>query len=476
VVTTPVVLHALGPARFGLWLALVAAVSLTGLFDFGFSQAVARFAGEHRATKNSATVNAYIVATGAAYVVAFFLVLLATFVIGLVFPLFVKVPAAERGSVLASAVLIGMATALGLWMGFFTSILHAHQRLPLANAVRAGYWISFVVLTSAAALAGLGITGLGAAMAISASLSCIAFAILVRFTVPGLTIRRPQPAYLRQAVRYSAFMFLISAGAAIVFETDTLVIAAFVGTAAISAYAITLRLTRGLTMFLHKVPDVLFPFYAGMRARGDVGSLRENYLLTARLELAGAAMVVLGLVFAGRPLIAVWVGAATLTSIPVFALAVVLVLMEAVVHPAGVLAAATGGERRMALLNNTEALLNLAFSIGLVIRGGVTGVIAATVIALSLTNLWYLPRWALRQLDISVAQYLRATFGRAIAPASGGALAGLGVAWLWPSAIGTFAAAAVAVLTFLVSYLRFGAGSEERAWVRMRWRREARAA
>ena len=33
--------------------------------------------------------------------------------------------------------------------------------------------------------------------------------------------------------------------------------------------AIALRLTRGVTGFLHKVPDVLFPFYAGMQAAGD---------------------------------------------------------------------------------------------------------------------------------------------------------------------------------------------------------------
>src|SRR5207302_661778 len=100
-VTTPIVLHALGSARFGLWVALVAAVSLTGLFDFGFSQAVARFTGEHRATRNTTAVNAYIVATGAAYIVAFILVLIATFAIGMLFPLSVRMTVAERGSALA---------------------------------------------------------------------------------------------------------------------------------------------------------------------------------------------------------------------------------------------------------------------------------------------------------------------------------------------------------------------------------------
>ena len=466
-ITTPVVLHALGAARFGLWVTLVAAVSLTGLFDFGFSQAVARFTGEHRASQNPSAVNAYIVATGAAYVVAFILVLLATTAIGLVLPLFVTVPAAERGTVLAGAELIGTATALGLWMAFFGSILHAYQRLPLANAVRAGYWVSFVILTVIVAVAGWGIIGLAAAMAISAGLSCLAFLILVRVIVPELRLERPQPVFLRQAMRYSAFMFLISAGTAVVFETDTLVIAAVVGTAAVSSYAITLRLTRGLTGFLHKVPDVLFPFYAGMRARRDLIALRENYLLTARIELAGAAMVVLGLAFAGRPLLGWWVGSANVSSMPVFVFAVVLVMMEAIVHPGAILAASTGGERRMTIFNNGEALLNLALSVVFAFRFGAAGVIAATLLAQSATNLWYLPQWAMQQLGLSPAAYFTAAFRPALLPAACGAIAGILVETSWRSTPGAFCAAVVSALVFAAIYLRFSAGREERSWVKL---------
>lgn len=465
-VTTPVVVHALGAARFGLWVALVAAVSFTGLLDFGFSQAAARFTGEHRARRDPDTVNRFISATGTAYLVAFALVLLVTGGIGLAFPRFINVAAGDRPLILPGAMLVGLATALGLWMGFFGSLLHAHQRLQLANAVRAGYWLLFTILTIAVALAGWGIVGVAGAMAASAGLSCVALAWLVWRTIPTLRWRRPEAAVFWQSLSYSTFMFMISAGSAVVFETDTIVIAAFKGAAAVTAYAIALRLTRGLTLFLHKLPDVLFPFYAGMRAVGDTKRIRNNYLLTARLELAGAVIVVLGLSFAGRPLIAIWVGPSNLASLSVFGLAIVLVLMEAVVHPGAILAAATGGERRMAIVNNAEATINLGLSIVFVIRFGVAGVIAATLLAQALTNLWYLPRWAMQRLGIAPAAYARATFGRAILPGLCGAVAGLAVGWWWSSTVGAFAAAAAAALTFIVTYLRLGAGSEERSWVR----------
>lgn len=471
-VTTPVVLRALGASRFGLWVALVATVSLTGLLDFGFSQAVARFTGEHRARRDAESVQAYIAATGAAYLVAFALVLLATVAIGIAFPWFVKVPAADRRPILLAAVLVGLATALGLWMSFFGSILHAHQRLPLANLVRAGYWLSFTLLTIVAAVVGWGLPGLAGAMALSAALACFVFLLLVRRTLPWLRIRRPQPSILGQALSYSIFMFLVSAGAAVVFETDTFVIAAFRGAAAVTAYAVALRLTRGLTMFLHKVPDVLFPFYAGMRASGELTRIRDNFLFTARLELAGGAAAVLALAFAGRPLIAVWVGPTNVASLGIFGLAIALVLMEVVIHPAAVLAAAAGGERRMAAVNNVEAVLNLGLSIALVIRFGVVGVIAGTVVAQTLTNLWFLPRWAMRRLELSLIDYLKATAGRSLLPAASGLVAGL----VLVQVRAPFVAAALSVLMFTLVYLRTGAGTEERGWVSGWLARERRAA
>ncbi len=475
-VTTPVVIHALGSAKFGLWVALVAAVSFTGLLDFGFAQAVARFVAEHRARRAAEAMHAFIATMGAAYLAVSLLVMAATLVIGLAFPLVVHVPPGDEGTVLPAAVLVGMATTLGLWTGFLSSILHAHQQLPLANAGRTLYWLVFAVATIVAALAGLGVVGVAAAMAASAAVGCAAQTHAVRKVMPSIRWRRPRGPYLRQGLRYSVFMFLVSAGAMVVFETDTLVIAGFKGVAAVTAYAITLRLTRGLTAFLHKAADVLFPFYAGMRATGERQRIREHFLLTARLEAAGAAMVVLALAFAGRPLIAAWVGRANLASVAVFALALTLLAFEAIVHPAAVLAAATGGERRMAVANNIEAILNLGLSIVFVVRFGVAGVIAATVLAQALTNLWFLPGWAMRSLDISLPAYARATVGSAALPGFCGGVTGALITSVTGSDAGAFIAAAVSTGVFALVYLRAGAGAEERAWLRQMAARGVRAA
>ena len=115
----------------------------------------------------------------------------------------------------------------------------------------------------------------------------------------------------------------------------------------------------------------------------------------------------------------------------------------------------------MAVFNNAEAVLNLGLSILLGMRFGVVGVIGGTVVAQSLTNLWFLPRWAMQRLQLSLADYLKATAGRSLLPAGCGLGAGV---ILLPVHL-PFVDAVVSVLVFALVYLRTGAGGEERSWV-----------
>jgi O-antigen/teichoic acid export membrane protein len=266
---------------------------------------------------------------------------------------------------------------------------------------------------------------------------------------------------------YTGFMLLISMGTAVVFQTDNLIIASFLGVAYVAPYAVALRVTRTLTLFIHRIPDVLFPFYSGMRAQGDKARLRENFLVTARLELVAGMCFALGLAFAGPTVLRIWVGGENVIVLPAFALAVTLVALEAIVHPAAVLAAATGGERSMAAMNNAEAILNLVFSLLLVRRLGVVGVIGGTVAAQAITNLWWMPRWAMRHLAVSLHCYFAKVISPSLVPALTGGAAGLlvlaGLESTWSNA--ALAGGGVAMIVYSVAYLGFGAGARERNWL-----------
>jgi O-antigen/teichoic acid export membrane protein len=241
----------------------------------------------------------------------------------------------------------------------------------------------------------------------------------------------------------------------VIFGADSVVIGAILGPAAVPAYALALKGTRSMTLGLHKVADALFPAYAALKAIGDVDGTRRWYTISARVEVAGSVVLALTLWPAGRTVLGWWLGQSNVLVLPAFMLAVLLIILEAIIHPAAVLAAAAGGERPLAGANNVEAAANLGLSLALIRPWGVTGVIAGTVVAQIFTNLWWLPRWAIKYLGWSWHDYATRTIVPSLVPGAVGTLAAAGF-WLVfrqvsPSAAG-LASGVAGGFAFLLTY------------------------
>ena len=162
-------------------------------------------------------------------------------------------------------------------------------------------------------------------------------------------------------------------------------------------------------------------------------------------------------------------GPATVVAFPVLLLAVVVLVFEAVVHPAAVLAVACDGERATAQANYSQATLTLLLTVVLVSRFGVIAVVAATAAAQALTNLWWHPRWAMRRASVSAGQFWSETELRILPAAAAGLVVGfVARSWPWPGAgdVGAFGPAIAAVVAYGAIYLAAGAGPRERDWLR----------
>jgi O-antigen/teichoic acid export membrane protein len=461
-ITTPVLLHTMGASQFGVWVMLTSIAGYAQLADFGLGFSVGRFVGEYRAQRQVAALRSYFGSASLIYGGVFAAVFAVSAALGLLIPPLAGIPAGQRSVFLVSALVVGLATALAIGMALLLNILHAYQRLPLANGVRAAYWLLLAPASIDAALNGWGIAGLAAAMAgTTAIVGAVALVLTVRL-VPDFRPTRPSARYVRQAMSYAGWMFAISLSATMAFETSNIIIAGSLGIGAVAAYAVALRLTRTLTQFVHKVSDVLFPFYAGMRAAADVPRMRANFLLTARLELVGGGAVVLFLAFAGVAALRLWVGQQNVLILSAFVLAIVLVVLDVVAYPAAVLTTATGGEKPAALINLVQAGATVAIALILVRPFGVAGVIGGAVLAQALTTFWWLPAWALRTIGLGWRSYLRRVITPVLLSLVPASVIGALVTLLLHA---PFVAAAVALTTYGATYFKLGAYPGERAWL-----------
>ena len=143
----------------------------------------------------------------------------------------------------------------------------------------------------------------------------------------------------------------------------------------------------------------MWPAITEALARKDFDWITGMYRKQVKWNLILAAAVLLVRTVIGRPLIRIWAGA---EAVPPFATVVWIALWNlilAYLSIAGTLLQATNHITGLTFYGSITAILNIALSILLVHPFGISGVIAATVIAYTVSSL---ARWSLRVERCSV--------------------------------------------------------------------------
>jgi O-antigen/teichoic acid export membrane protein len=138
-ITTPVLLTTMGASQYGVWVMLTSIAGYAQLADFGLGFSVGRFVGEYRVQRDVAALRSYFGSAGLIYGGVLAAVLTVSAVLGLLIPRVADIPASQRSVFFVSALVVGLATALAIGMALLLNVLHAYQRLRLANGVRAAY-------------------------------------------------------------------------------------------------------------------------------------------------------------------------------------------------------------------------------------------------------------------------------------------------------------------------------------------------
>jgi O-antigen/teichoic acid export membrane protein len=441
-ITTPIVLHAVGPITFGLWMTLVSSVSYLSLADIGVAASIARFVGNHRAVGSQDQIRPFFGTVAVMYASIFAVVLAGGVLVNVLLPVIVTTPWLRTQGISFAVLGIAASVAFAIWTGGLWSALHASQQLPLANFLRIVTMIATGALLAGAAIAGSGIVGLATATAVGALSTFIVSFIVVRRRMPWIKVGRPSRIQAIRVGSYGGSMFMIFLAGALNFQTDNLVIAATIGVGAVTAYSIALRVTRSIVLLLHKIPDVMFPFYVGSIGRQETNRLQSSFLLTARLELAAASCISAFLALTGPTLVSLWVGPDNVLAPAAFGLALVMLVVEAAIHPAAILSISAGGELKLA-------------SVFLAKKLGVTGVILGTVVAHCSFTGWWLPRWALRRANLRLRDYAASVLAPSLAPGVLSVLVGFVVLTAlagWHGSVGVSLAAAAAVGVFVGAY------------------------
>ena len=200
---------------------------------------------------------------------------------------------------------------------------------------------------------------------------------------PGLAprFRSIQPSSAGELMGVGAQFFLIQVLSLIVFETDNLMVAHFLGASEVPTYS----LTYSLFNYASIIQSVLFSYvwvaYSEAIARRDIDWVRRTFRLNFAVSLAFTAAAVVPLVFIARPFIHFWTGGIVQPPLNLVLWMAVWGMINAYCSPMACLLAAASHMRAQIAYSALAAAANIVLSVNLVHRWGVSGVIAATVIS-----------------------------------------------------------------------------------------------
>lgn len=413
---TPFVFHRLGPEGYGIWTLITSLTGYVSLLALGVPMACVRYLAQHVAEHDDRKVNEAIGSCAGLYLMMGGVAVLVGAVLTGLLVMIYDIPADhQHDAVVACGLMVFVVSSA--FIGLLPEgIMFAHHDFVLRNLVRIGGVLLRLSLT-------IGLLTLHASLVALAvvQLLCFAFDFSVslllihrRYAAVRISLRDFDWRTVRRILSFSLYVLLLNAGARLCFETDALVIGAFIGVPSIPYYVVANSLIVYLMDFVIAIAAVIMPMTTRLRTEGDWQQLREIFLKWSKVALSLSVMVGLFLIVLGPKFVGWWIDPSfeqqsgqvlqilmlsSLLFLPVRGVAVPMLL-------------GFGSPRTPTLVFLGTGVLNLVLSIVLARPLGLTGVALGTAIP-NVVFAVVILIIACRALGISLGRYLTYVVPRA---------------------------------------------------------------
>lgn len=392
----PFVVHRLGDVAYGVWVLAVSTVNYLAILDMGMASSVVRFVSKGHATQDHDGASEVLSAVLWVRLQISALLLLLSGGLSAVFPLIFKVPPSLAIDAREAILVIGVTSTISMSFGVFSSTLSALNRYDLRSYVTLVELAIRVIGVVSVLLSGHGIVAIAFCELLSAVVGNGLLVYIVRRIYPELTIRltKPKKEVLRKIWSYSFYAFLDTVAVQLVYQSDNLVVGAFITASAVTFYSIGNSLCRYTSQIVSAMTKTFTPAASMYEAEGNTSSLRSLYINGTRATMAVSLPIALTLIIRGGSFIGVWMGPQySKVSGTVLAILATALLFSLQNVTAGSIAFGVGKHKTLARWAIGEAVSNLTLSIILAHVLGLYGVAIGTLIPSLIVQLVLWPRY-----------------------------------------------------------------------------------
>jgi O-antigen/teichoic acid export membrane protein len=415
----PFVVHAMGDHMYGAWALVASIIGYYGTLQIGLEPAINRYMARALGAKDHDECNrvfntALRLLSGVAVVL-----LGVTGILAFLAHWFAKNP--SDAAVLWKLILIlGAYTALLFPTRVLQGTLEAQLRYDRTAFIDL---LSLILRTSLLIVIVLRGYKVVALALVQAAAGIPAVFLYIYFISKELPFLRFDARYWSREIARKLFSFGIYSFAATIantirFRVDALVVASFVGLAAVTHY----RIGSTLTQFFMGMMEALAGFFPAVFSRQEGAAnyegLKKTYFFATKVTTCIASFVGFALIAWGKPFIHVWMGPAYLDAYPVLVVLTTGLIVTLSQIPSPQLLYGLAKHKYTALANSLEAIANLALSILLAKRYGMIGVALGTLIPMVLVKLFIQPVYVCRLANIPYGEYIQ-RFAKTVAAVAG---------------------------------------------------------
>ena len=424
---TPILVHGLGPERYGVW-ALVGSIGLfANLFDLGLGSATIRFVAQHEGRGERSLTVLTISASFWLLVALGSVVILVGGVVATIFPSAFPTQGQDTAAQLL-VILVALDVAFGIVGATFQGYLGGMQQYSLLNAIIIGTVLAQAVAFAVVLLLGGKLVALGIALLTVGVLEEISRFVATRRHFPELSLspRLVDRVHIKRLLGMSFWISSTHLSATIRYRIDTIIVGAMVGIRAAGVYAVGQLLFIMADRFTEPLLTGFLPHAADLAGRGETARLGDTVVAGTRIGLAAGGPICVTAILLARPAIHAWVGPGFDGARLVVVYLLSALLLRTVTRAGMRVLEGSAKYRIVTVLVWSEALLNLTLSVILARWIGLAGVALATLISAASVSIAIGIPVLCRVFDISATTFVLSIV-RAHIPAIAAAFA---VAWL----------------------------------------------
>ena len=404
----PFIVKHLGVESSGIWFFCSAAVGYCGILDQGPGPAIAKFVAENYSKKNVLEINKYLSSGFLIFLCFGVIAMLVMFLFAHFGQLLFKIEASLIALYKQVFYLMGITLLISFPLKVFNSVLRGLQEYKVIAVTNVGAMIVRAVLTVVLLLKGAGVIALISINFLWLLLCYGAQFLVIRIKYPEIRIQKSllSRVHLRAILNFGGIMFVISLCAVFIFQTDRIILGAFLSIASVTYYTACKRIYDLCRWVPVLILQAIMPMASELRSLDQDETNKKILMLGTKYSYAMFIPLGIFIICMASDILRVWVGQEYM-QYGICLQILTFHLFFSFLHQAGSQVLIGINKIRFILPYYILALIgNIGLSLLLIKKYQMAGVAMGTTIPFVLLE-WLYVKKMLRILEVRVVDFLR---------------------------------------------------------------------